>query len=377
VSKAFYCDAEGKKFRTDRDATDLISQGLSRGANLVVIPTSRLDEDFFHLKTRVAGEFVQKFVNYQIRLAVLGDISAHLAESGSLRDFVYECNKGHHIWFVNSAAELEQKRIQVYLKALASLRLPDATPLSSAILFGSAAKDAFTAGTSDVDLIIVLPSGVSKKDRSSLRDQVYAIEIAHGFRLPESHRKGPLQTFAERASGHAMSSFICTRDDLLSGDVARVLGLRPVEAVLVDRIVFASIMVSAITVWGEELLPRVPLPTIRRLDVFKAMFNFFNVLSMCAMGFAALPDATRYAMSTIKHSLHSCYFCYHLKTASVDEEIAFFGTRIGRNETLLELLELRRDYKRSFGFVLRCVPVLFKLHLRTVLDNSFPRVVTR
>jgi hypothetical protein len=30
-----------------------------------------------------------------------------------------------------------------------------------------------------------------------------------------------------------------------------------------------------------------------------------------------------------------------------------------------------------FAFVLRCVPILFRLHLRTLRDNQFPRVVAR
>ena len=82
-------------------------------------------------------------------------------------------------------------------------------------------------------------------------------------------------------------------------------------------------------------------------------------------------------MSALKHSLHSCYFCYHLKTDPLNEEVEFFNSRLGRSRTLLELLNQRRKYHRSFAFVLRCVPVLFRLHLRTAWDNRFPRAVVR
>lgn len=67
---------------------------------------SRLDGDFFQLKTRIAGEMLQKFVTYQVRVAILGDISAHLDQSSALRDFVRECNRGDQIWFVADQAEL-------------------------------------------------------------------------------------------------------------------------------------------------------------------------------------------------------------------------------------------------------------------------------
>jgi hypothetical protein len=109
VSQILYCEPDGGKLRTERDATDLIGRAFSQGAKLVAIPVVRLDEDFFRLKTRVLGEFIQKFVNYQVRLAIVGDISKHIAESDALRDFVYESNRADHVWFVNDLDELEKR----------------------------------------------------------------------------------------------------------------------------------------------------------------------------------------------------------------------------------------------------------------------------
>ena len=61
--------------------------GAARGesASLVALPVERLHEDFFRLRTGVAGEFVQKFVTYRVRLAIVGDIARHLSESEALR----------------------------------------------------------------------------------------------------------------------------------------------------------------------------------------------------------------------------------------------------------------------------------------------------
>ena len=160
---------------------------------------------------------------------------------------------------------------------------------------------------------------------------------------------------------------------MISGDVARVLDLRPLETPFVDRIIFASIVASAVTVWGEELLPRVPVPSVRRLDVFKALFAFSSQVLLSAVTFPALPDATKYAMGTLKHSLHSCYFCYHGRTSTLEEEVDFFRRRLGASQALVDLLALRGQYRRSFAFVIGCLPALVRLHLRTARDNRFPR----
>jgi Domain of unknown function (DUF4180) len=45
----------------------------------------------------LAGEFAQKFVNYRLRLAIVGDISQHLAGSEALCDFVAETNRGNQL----------------------------------------------------------------------------------------------------------------------------------------------------------------------------------------------------------------------------------------------------------------------------------------
>ena len=75
--KLYLCPYEGKRLRTDREAVDLIGDARSVGAEMIVIPVERLDDDFFVLRTRVAGEFVQKFVTYGVRVAILGDISKY------------------------------------------------------------------------------------------------------------------------------------------------------------------------------------------------------------------------------------------------------------------------------------------------------------
>ena len=269
-----------------------------------------------------------------------------------------------------------ESRVQQYLNGVAQLRPNGAISLVSVILFGSAASDAFSQ-SSDIDLIIVIPAETSPEERSVLRAAVLNLEISHGLRPPESRPRNLLEVFAEHAGGHAHACFICTRDDLISGDVARIFGLRGAEQMFLERMFLASVIVSAKTVCGEDLLSLVPLSSLRRLDVFKSLFRSTAFILFCAAAFPVLPDATKYAMSTLKHSLHSCYFCYDMKAVSLNNKVAFFNGRLSGDRTLKDLLTQRQEHHRSFTFVLRCLPILFRLHLRTLRDNRFPRPVAR
>jgi hypothetical protein len=90
-------------------AQDAIGEAFSVGARIVAIPAERLDPEFFRLASGMAGEMLQKFVNYGMRPVILGDITDHLAASNALRDFVRESNRGTSVWFLPELAALEFK----------------------------------------------------------------------------------------------------------------------------------------------------------------------------------------------------------------------------------------------------------------------------
>ena len=60
-------------------------------------------DDFFVLSTGVAGEILQKFINYHKKIAIVGDYSEYTSKP--LKDFIYESNKGNSIYFVSSIEE--------------------------------------------------------------------------------------------------------------------------------------------------------------------------------------------------------------------------------------------------------------------------------
>lgn len=102
------CSTEGSSVRGIQDAIELIGEARGHHAALVVIPAERLAEEFFQLRTGLAGDVIQKFITYEVRLAILGDISRHLSESSALRDFVREANQGSRCWFVTSREDLRR-----------------------------------------------------------------------------------------------------------------------------------------------------------------------------------------------------------------------------------------------------------------------------
>ena len=84
--------------RDVQSALDLMATiGHETGSSTIVLRKSALCEEFFDLKTRVAGEILQKFVNYGVRLGIVGDFAQYT--SRSLQDFIRESNRGRRIVF--------------------------------------------------------------------------------------------------------------------------------------------------------------------------------------------------------------------------------------------------------------------------------------
>ena len=80
------------------DTLQLIVDVYYQGFDQIVVHEKNVAPEFFDLKTRLAGEILQKFINYQMRLIIVGDFSKY--PSQSLKDFIYESNKGKHINFL-------------------------------------------------------------------------------------------------------------------------------------------------------------------------------------------------------------------------------------------------------------------------------------
>jgi len=266
-------------------------------------------------------------------------------------------------------------RVSLYVDAVADAGARLGCALVSVILFGSATTGGFSETASDLDLILVVHDGAARDQRRHLSDEVERLELLHGFRAPRAQAQNRIERVIDRLTATVRSFFLCTRQDLLSGRVERILDLPPSQGLFVDRIVLPSMLGSAVTVWGEDLLPHVPLLAIRRFDVLKAFHGLFAQAVLIVAVYPLTPNATKYAMAALKRSVHNCFFCYQDCSEALEEEVGFFQERIVPSSTLQQLLDLRRDYTHSWGFVVRCLPLLIRLPWRTAWDNQFPHEV--
>ncbi|MGN1098614.1 MAG: DUF4180 domain-containing protein [Clostridia bacterium] len=99
---------EDKVINDTQSALDLIMTiKYEENTNNIVIDKRLIDEKFFILSTGLAGEILQKFMNYNVRMAVYGDYSKYTSKP--LRDFIYESNNGKNFFFVETKEEAIKK----------------------------------------------------------------------------------------------------------------------------------------------------------------------------------------------------------------------------------------------------------------------------
>lgn len=83
-----------------QDVLDIFGNLMSTYCDRIIIHERNLHPDFFDLKTGLAGEVMQKFSNYRVRLAIVGDFAKY--KSQSLQDFIFESNKSKRVFFTDS-----------------------------------------------------------------------------------------------------------------------------------------------------------------------------------------------------------------------------------------------------------------------------------
>lgn len=78
------------------------------GCDKIALNKEALIPEFFILSKQIAGGGLEKFITYQMRLAIYGDFSKYTSKP--LKDFIYESNRGKDIFFVESQ-ELALRRL--------------------------------------------------------------------------------------------------------------------------------------------------------------------------------------------------------------------------------------------------------------------------
>ena len=100
-------EADEPVVRTPQDALELLATAqYGHEATCLLLHAHNLTPEFFDLKTGLAGEILQKYTNYKLKLVIVGDFSN--VTSQSLRAFILESNRGRQVAFMpDRAAALE------------------------------------------------------------------------------------------------------------------------------------------------------------------------------------------------------------------------------------------------------------------------------
>ena len=103
ISCAFVT-GEGPQIADAQSALEVLMRAnYEIGTKNILIEKRYFAEDFFVLRTGLAGEILQKYVNYGARIAIYGDFSGYTSKP--LRDFMYESNHGKDVFFAASREE--------------------------------------------------------------------------------------------------------------------------------------------------------------------------------------------------------------------------------------------------------------------------------
>lgn len=81
----------------------LMTAKYDLGTKNIVINKKLIKEEFFIISSGLAGDILQKYINYGGRIAIYGDYSHYTSKP--LHDFIYESNKGHDVFFAATEDE--------------------------------------------------------------------------------------------------------------------------------------------------------------------------------------------------------------------------------------------------------------------------------
>jgi hypothetical protein len=91
------CLPDGIPLRTETDILGLIGFCGEHLCGSVLVHAGVLPDEFYDLKTGLAGELLQKLVNYRITAAFI--VEAEKAGSGRFYEMMIEANRGRQFFF--------------------------------------------------------------------------------------------------------------------------------------------------------------------------------------------------------------------------------------------------------------------------------------
>jgi len=249
--------------------------------------------------------------------------------------------------------------------------------LLSLIIFGSVVRGEYQPDLSDVDIIFVINDKTSKKDKARIRRDLTKLEHKHAFRKKNGSIVNTVYRRAEDMTGMYVSHFVCYRKEFLAAKFSKVFNVNLFLCKLFapTDVVWASVVKSATTLWGENLLEKTSLAEVKKSQIKKSKKMNHVLCTAALVTYIFHPDATKYAMEAVKWSLQTCYFSYTLEPATTVKAIQYFHQKNYNNPLLKNLLDLRKNYSRSLRFILKSFKVVSDLHKKTLRENKFPKKI--
>ncbi len=91
----------------DEAMDTILSSTFEYNTNKIILNAENISDKFFDLKTKFLGELLQKLINYNCSIAIIGQFEKY--NSNALNDFIFECNRkenvGSRIFFLNDINE--------------------------------------------------------------------------------------------------------------------------------------------------------------------------------------------------------------------------------------------------------------------------------
>ncbi|MCK4972766.1 MAG: nucleotidyltransferase domain-containing protein [Candidatus Heimdallarchaeota archaeon] len=268
-------------------------------------------------------------------------------------------------------------KARYYIGEAIGLFLKNKIDLLSIIIFGSAIRGEYQQDLSDVDIIFVINDDTTRKVKIKISKELNELEYKHTFRKRNASIVDAVYKRAEDMTGMYISHFVCYRKDFLDTKFSKVFNLNLFLCKLFapTDVVWASVIKSAKTLWGENLLVKASLSEVTRHQIRKS--RWMNLV-LCLGALLTYPlhfDATKYAMEAVKWSLQTCYFSYTLNPASTEEAVSFFTQNNHRKPIFKELIDLRRNYQKSLSFVRKSFRAVVYLHKKTLKENELPKKI--
>lgn len=104
--KYIECISNNKELCSEQNISDVISICFQYDINKLILHSKILSEDFFNLKTGLAGIMLQKFINYHIKVALI--LNDEIILNERFKEMIMESNKGNSFRTFNNIKDGEK-----------------------------------------------------------------------------------------------------------------------------------------------------------------------------------------------------------------------------------------------------------------------------